>query len=314
MATSKRVGEQPVLRVRVTGPGVRSGRITVPDLIKICEQVQGAVNRQAEALEGQQTLRPGPVTARAKVECTLDLLGIRTGSTVLPFAISKTQIPLPEAVTLGTQAVFEVAATVEALEGGTHKRLDPGVLDSLNSLGSIFDRKEITKIEFIVPNRMAKKPPLTAAFTPAVRERVIARIKSPRQKPSSIEGVLEMADFRPGDHKCRITPPIGSPVLCVFDESQESAIQENLRQPVRVSGTATLDPYSGRTESMHIQTVVPIQSFSMGKQEFFLGRSFQELAEMQGAQPIKNVAVLAGAFLESDSLDEMLEEIYRERK
>jgi hypothetical protein len=143
---------------------------------------------------------------------------------------------------------------------------------------------------------------------------VIARIKTPGQKPCTIEGVLEMADFKPGDHKCRITPPLGCPVVCTFDESEESAIQDNLRKSVRISGTATLDPYSGRTESMHVQTVVPIQSFSMGKQEFFLGRSFQELADMQGAQPIKNVAVLAGAFLESDSLDEMLEEIYLERK
>src|SRR5215472_14143670 len=151
MATATQLGEQPVLRVRVTGPGVRSGRITVPELIKICEQIQGAVNRQAEALEGQQTLRPGPVTARAKVECTLELLGVRKGSTVLPFAISKAQMPLPDVLTLGAQAVFEVAAAVEALEGGTHKHLDPGLLDSLNNLGSVFERKAITKIEFIVP-------------------------------------------------------------------------------------------------------------------------------------------------------------------
>jgi hypothetical protein len=292
---------------------VRRGRIAVPDLIKICEQIQGAVNRQAEALEGQQTLRPGPVTAPAKVECTLELLGIRKGSTVLPFGMSKPQMALPEALTLGAQAVFEVAATVEALESGKHKHPDPGVLDSLNNLGAVFDRKAIGKIEFIVP-RTAKRRQVKAAFTPALRECVIARMKSPGQKACTVEGVLEMADFKPGDHKCRITPPIGYPVPCMFDETLESCIQENLRKSVRVSGAATFDPYTGRTESMRVQTVEPIQSFSAGKQEFFLGRSFQELAHMQGAQPIKSLGALAGAFLESDSLDEMLEEIYRERK
>jgi len=297
----------------VTGPGVRSGRIAVPELIKICEQIQGAVNRQAEALEGRQTLRPGPVTARAKVECTLELLGIRKGSTVLPFGMSKTQMALPEALTLGAQAVFEVAATVEALEAGKHKHLDPGVLDSLNNLGSVFDGKAIVKIEFLVP-RVAKRRQVKAAFTSAVRERVIARMKSPGRKTYTIEGVLEMADFKPGDHKCRIAPPIGHPVLCIFDESLESCILENLRKPVRISGAATLDPYTGRTEWMRVQTVEPIPSLSVGKQQFFLGRSFQELAHMQGAQPITNLGALAGAFLETDRVDEMLEEIYRERK
>jgi len=51
---------------------------------------------------------------------------------------------LPEVLTLGTQAVLQVAEAVEALESGKNEYLDDGVLDSLNSLGSVFERKAIT--------------------------------------------------------------------------------------------------------------------------------------------------------------------------
>jgi hypothetical protein len=75
-----------------------------------------------------------------------------------------------------------------------------------------------------------------------------------------------------------------------------------------------MKPHKGRAESMRIRTVEPIHSLAVGRQEFFLSRSLQELADMQGVRPIKNPGALAGAFLESDNVDEMLEEIYRERR
>jgi len=59
---------EAVLRLKVAGPGVGRGRISVPDLIKICQDVQAAVTRQAEALEGQTSLRPGPYTTKATLE------------------------------------------------------------------------------------------------------------------------------------------------------------------------------------------------------------------------------------------------------
>src|SRR5262245_57760361 len=85
--------EKYVLKLRVEGPGVRSGAITVPDLLRICQAAQDAVNRQAEAMVGGQSLRPGPKTTEVYQECTLELVGIKSGSTVLPFRFAKPQEP-----------------------------------------------------------------------------------------------------------------------------------------------------------------------------------------------------------------------------
>lgn len=318
MATKgKQVTGQPVLQLKISGPGVRPGRITIPDLIRICEQVQTAVNRQAEALEGQASLRPGPVTAKTKVECTLELIGVRKGSTVLPLDTAKPQLHLPNSAMLGSQAVFELASGVESLATGKHRQLDPGVLDSLNTLGMVFERNAINRIDFIVPksgSNGSKKRAIRAAFTPEVRERVLAQIKNPTERIASAEGVLEMADFKPGDHRCRINTPLGAPILGLFSDAMESAVQENLRRAVRVQGMASINPHSGRIETMQISEIEPIQSFSVGRDEFFTARSFAELIAIQEVKPLTSISTLAGVFSQSESLDEMLDEIYRERR
>ena len=284
----------------------------MPDLVKICDQVQAAVNRQAEALEGLKTLRPGPYTARTKIECTLDLLPPRKGSTVLPFAIAKPQMALSDVFTIGTQAIIEVASAIESLSNGNRKQIDPGVLASLEELGSVFDRKAVSSIEFIVPKRLAKRR-IVAPFTPRERQLVRERIMAPRKQTTVIEGTLEMVDFKPEDHKCRIMQPVGQSVACSFDESKESEVQALLRKSVRVSGHAVIDAYNNRIDSIHIDSIEPIRSIVVGAHEFHSPKSFQELAKQQNVKPVTNIATLAGAFSAADKLDELLEEIYRER-
>ena len=67
MATQQKSrSAKPSLVLKIHGPEIKSGRIPVPDLVVICEQAQSAVNRQAEALEGRQTLRPGPPLERVR--------------------------------------------------------------------------------------------------------------------------------------------------------------------------------------------------------------------------------------------------------
>lgn len=48
--------------------------------------------------------------------------------------------------------------------------------------------------------------------------------------------------------------------------------------------------------------------------EFYGPKSFHELAREQNVKPVADIAVLRGVFSESDALDGLLEEIYRERE
>jgi hypothetical protein len=128
-----------------------------------------------------------------------------------------------------------------------------------------------------------------------------------------IEGILEMVDFRPADHKCRIKPIMGDPVPCAFKEDQESDIERFIRKPVRVKGRAFFDPHTEKIDLVEIEDIEGIQPILLGSHEFYNPKSFQDLVKQQNVRPLANVKTLSGAFMEADKLDELLEEIYSER-
>jgi hypothetical protein len=304
-----------VLKLKVEGPGVHSGTIPVPDLLGICHAAQDAVNRQAEAMRGGQSLRPGPKTSEVYEECTLELAGIEKGSTILPFVLAKPQqvLPMPNATTFGSDVVTRVVTAVKNLGSARNgHEVEPGVLDSLKSLGDVLERKRISKIVWIAPSRPGARA-VTAVFDRRVRDRVIAKIKAPSQRLETVEGVLEMADFKEQEHKCRIHPPIGPPILCSFDEGLEDEIYESLRKPVRVTGTAKINPNSRRIEELHIEKIGIVEQLLIGAKDFFAGRSIKELAELQGVKPLENPKILAGGWPADQDVDAFLEEIYSTR-
>jgi hypothetical protein len=301
------------LELRIDGPGVRSGTISVPDLLRICQAAQDAVNRQAEAMRGGLSLRPGPKTIEVHDECTLELVGIEKGSTILPFRFAKPQQSLPGAITFGADVIAEVATAVKRIGGaGKGYAFEPGVLDSLRVLGEVFEKKRVSKVEWIVPSRPGQRA-IKAVFDKRVRDRVLQKIKKPSQRSESVEGVLEMADFKEQEHKCRIHPPIGQPIVCSFDESQEDQVYQSLRKPVRVSGTAKINSNSGKIDELRIEKIGIIEPLLTGGKDFFTIRSIEELAEVQGVKPLKNPKAFAGGWPADQDVDAFLEEIYSSR-
>lgn len=300
-----------VLQLRVEGPGVHPGAIAIPALVRICQATQDAVNRQAEAMRGGQSLRPGPKTSEVYEECTLELAGIKKGSTVLPFRLANPQQVLPESLTFGVDVVAKVVTAVKDV-ASDGQNVEPGVLDSLKSIGEVLERCRISKIEWIAPPRPGHRA-IKAVFDGKTRERVLQKIKSPSQKQETVEGVLEMADFKEQEHRCRIHPPIGQPILCSFDERQEDLIYESLRKPVRVTGTARINPNSGKIEELHVEKIGIVEQLLLGAKDFFTGRSIEQLAEVQGVKPMDKPNVLAGGWPADQDIDAFLEEIYSTR-
>lgn len=305
------------LRVKLQGPGIRPKSIRVPDLLRLCEAIQSAVYRQAEALEGSRTLRPGPVSAAAHEECTLDLIGLGGGSTVLSFRLAKPQqpLPIPGTTTFGLDVVAKVACTVRAL--GTHRKtgseeFDAGVLDSLERLGELLGKKSVSGITFTVPPHSGTQK-ITASFNRNVYQQVVGKIKRPIENDLTVEGTLEMADFKESGKVCRIHPPVGLPIQCVFDPAREEEVYQALRKPVRLKGTATINPHTGRPEELHIQRIEIIDQLIVGAKDFFISRSIDELAEAQGVKPLLNPGILAGGWPDDENLDDFLEATYQAR-
>jgi hypothetical protein len=312
----KRLPEKAVLELRAKGPGVRRGRIPVPDLIKICEEAQRAVNRQAEFMEGRKTLHPGPITDAIRQECTLELIALKPGCTRLQFGIAKPQVPLfNDQPTLGPDVVGEVALAIKSLGNGkgTIREVDAGVLQALYSLGAVVENKRISELEWIAP-KTAERKRVSAPVNRKMRERVAATISSPRKVQRQIDGVLDMADFKPNDLRCRIDPAIGASVVCTFDERDATQVQLLIRQPVRITGEAILAPYTDRVENLHVYKIERLPSLSLGEGNFFAESSLSELAAKQKVKPLKDISALASGFPPDENIDEFLEEIYSARK
>jgi len=305
---------QPLLKLRIEGPGIRAGAISVPDLVRICHATQDAVNRQAEAMRGGQSLRPGPKSSVVYQECTLELTGIEKGSTVLPFVLAKPQqqLPIPELTTFGREVVREVVTALKNIGSRKPRKsgFEAGLLDSLSEMGEVLN-KDVTKIEWIVPGNGRRS--VKAVFDRRVRDRVLERIKAPSTRTETVEGVLEMADFKEQDHRCRIHPLIGQPIVCTFTPEQEQEVQDALRKPVSITGKATINPNNGKVESIAIKSLSVTEQLLIGAKEFHSGRSLQQLAEAQGVEPLTNPKVLVGGWPDGEDVDEFVEDIYSSR-
>jgi hypothetical protein len=308
---------KPILTLRVKGPSVRSGRIPIPDLIRICQEAQNSVNRQAEAREGLKTIHPGPVKSSIRKECTLELIHIGKGSTTLSFIPAEPQERLQflDQKTFVSDVIRDVAQALKTLGNGrgSQVELDAGVLQSLYAFGGITDGKRITEIEWISPKNGAHKG-VSGKVNKLIRERAAARLNSPRKQNAQVDGVLDMADFKPNELKCRIDPAIGGAVFCTFDERDASVVQSLLREPVRVTGEGTFQPYTQRLESLHIKTIERLPSLSLGDGNFYAESSLADLAASQKIKPLKNVSELSGGFPNDENIDTFLEEIYKARK
>jgi hypothetical protein len=217
--------------------------------------------------------------------------------------------------TLGSDVVGEVAAAIKNLGNGhgIASEVDAGVLHALYSLGGVVENKRVSEIEWVSPKAGERKK-IVAPVNQRMRERVAATISSPRKAQRQIDGVLDMADFKPDDLRCRIDPAIGASVTCTFDERDATRIQSLMRLPVRATGEATIAPYTDRIESFHIEKIERLPSLSLGEGNFFAESSLTELAAKQKTKPLKDIANFASGFPPDEDIDEFLEEIYSARK
>ena len=169
----------PVLRLRLQGPGIRNGRIPVPDLIEICKHAQTAVNRQAQAMEWQRTRSAGPIMSKVRNKCTLELM--RVGPATLDFGLEEPQphLPYPDFEKHAADVISELTDTMEYFEKGGNgaREFDWGVLDSIHKLGAVFDGKRVSKIDWTMPARGRRKRK-SATYNSDVRDTLERRMQS----------------------------------------------------------------------------------------------------------------------------------------
>jgi hypothetical protein len=301
---------KPVLQLTIDGPGIRKGRIPVPELVRICKEAQDAINRQAEALKKRKTYHPGPVGHSIQEECTLELVGIHGNSpTTLDFDLRKPQRALAFSEEFGEKAIREIIAGLRKKRDG----VDPGVLLRMYTMSEVITPKLISQIEWIAPSRNGHDGKASATITKAVRNRLAKQLSTPRKAVVEIAGVLDMADFKPEDFRCRIDPPVGVSIECTFDPSKANQVQKLLRRSVRVKGEGTIHPYTDKVGVLHIDEITASLE-GLEDQSFFANPSLEELLAASNVKPITDPSVLAGWIPDDEDVDEMVKYIYESRK
>jgi hypothetical protein len=132
-------------------------------------------------------------------------------------------------------------------------------------------------------------------------------------QPFEKQGVLEMADFKPDEYKCRLKPTLEAPVTCTFDAAQANEIQAALRHPVRVVGRATISAQTQKVESVAIERIESLDSLELDAGSFFAHPTFDQLVRQQAIKPLRDVRQLAGGILDDLDVDELVDDIYRSR-
>lgn len=317
---------KPFLTIRVEGPEIGSSRIPVQHLLTLLGETWKALLRHAERLQGdRESTRRGPKRKQVKQALALELVGITQGSpaTMLHFAPPVRQLELWDQ---GAMSLYEEAfrglQQAEEEQAPLPHAFDRGVLMAWRDVGLLFE-KGVTEIKYLLNHR---ETPLIATYTPTGYETIQKRIQGPETNIRSIEGRLLMADFKEYGTRCRIHPPVGDPVLCLFDEEQKEEVLENILRFVRIVGEAKTDPINGRIRSLKIHDIKPLEEreeeaselLPKGKPlpqtfDFWKSWSIEELAEMQSVRPVETAEALLGGW-PGDPDDRFEDEIQKLRR
>lgn len=314
---------EPLLTIRFDGQAVGPGKIPVSHLLRFLSNLNKALQRTGRVLMGEgESVRRGPQPRSVKDEVALDLVLLTHGSpaAVLGFERRQTQAVIPE-VDFGME-ILEKAMVGLSIVQGDEKAMPAGynasVLMAWRDVGTLFSQG-IEQIGFTLNHR---KTPLATAFTPSGFARIQERIQGPQTNIRTIEGRLLMADFKEHGTRCRVHPPVGDPVLCLFDEEQKDEVLEDILQYVRIVGEAKEDPVSGKITSIKIHDIERLEDreneaaelLPQGtpiSRDFWESPTLDELAQAQHVQPMADVRALFGTWPgeEDDGFEEAIDEL-----
>lgn len=305
--------DRGVLRVRVEGPAVASGRIAVDHLVVLVRQVQAAIERIALVLRGEEGLRPGRRPADIERLTRLEVVALEPGSVVVALDLRRDQLQL-EGMDPGREAARRLVEGLIALEQREElpRGWDPGVVLAFREATNLF-RRGIERVDLSLQTDDYRRTARLGAADAERFARLATRWVSNRR---TVEGRLLMADFKEWATRCRVHPPMGLPVECTFDEAHRQAVLDALTKYVRVTGEAEVDPDTSRIRRLVIADIEILdwEGTEATTASFWEPIPTEELAVMQRAKPVARVEELAADIWEStEEREAFLADVYAAR-
>ncbi len=275
--------------------------------MRLLSELNKAFHRTGMVLLGEaESVKRGPYQRSIRDEIALDLVLLTHGSpnTVLGFERAPGQQAF-DGIDFGVQIIEKSLQGLAEIQGsgeGLPMGFDAGTLLAWRDVGILFEHG-VDKISFSLNHRPQR---LSTVYNKNGYRRVQERIKGPQINIRTIEGRLLMADFKEHGTRCRVHPSIGEPIICLFDEVQKEEVLENILYYVRVNGEAKEDPITGKINSIKIQDIQRLEDRNEGEDllpqgtplptDFWQSLSLDQLAELQGARPLADIASLFGTW------------------
>jgi len=275
------------MRVRLVGPKVRQGKVSVDDLILVAEALQRSIERFVERKElGTPSLRKGPRTLSQKSKVNLYLTDIKSGSTSLEFEPGPGQLDLA-GQRVGSGLFLEWVQGAHSLQDPNQsapESFDRGVLSGIHELHPLFKRG-VDRIEIEWQSGRKSARAVLDAGTATRTESLLMR---PTPNRRTITGVMLEADFHSPEVVFTVYTTEGQSVRCTAGEDEFGAILSGLLHMVRVTGDAEVDSNTGavvsfRADSLELEGESDLPDFPFWSvNEFWSSPDLTSLESRQG--------------------------------
>ena len=296
--------------VRLSGPGVRSGRVSgsvLRDLLEVL--VEGSRRALRFRVEGRSTARGAP-PAWLNAASAFEVVGLTEGSTVIEIEAPQLQDsfesflpqfgPFDQLEAPSTSLALLAESLEDAMAGNPDSdRYDYGLLQKFQDLGRVFERG-VAAVEVTDTNGRGGRRALT--IRPDALERIERmRQQTPANQHVRIAGRLDV--IRHSDRMFALILESGIVLRGVAEGISSQTMAELFGKQVIVSGTAIFRP-SGRVQTIEAEQIEKatgdVSLWAEEPRPLFTALSRKDLQREQGPRSGLNAVIGSWPGDESD--------------
>lgn len=305
------------LQLKVNGPGVGEGRMSVPDLLRIMNPIQKAMRRIAIVLSGKPSLGRGRRLKEIDKICELQFVGWGKGSAVITVELPQ---PPPQTTlirNMGQQSVsvfmdgLRLIAEADTDEVALPEGFDSGVLACFEELGQGLGQT-ISEVSFSSRNGTSSVP---TVFNAQVHDRVRRLLERPLSLQSTSKtGTLEQINGH-GAFTGRLYSADGSQVTCHFREVHADKLPDVWMHLVKVTGVLRVDRTNLDVDTILIlDNQLETHGEAVPAVSFWAAPMIEELVAEQGVGPVDDLDALASLWPQDDDPEAFLNFVLTDRK
>lgn len=340
---------RPGFAIKIEGPRVGAARLSANDLATIILRSQQALRRIGQVLYGESSIGKGRKKKEIEELCELFLVGWKPGSAVAEVELAEPPAQMSLFGYIGEESLKAFLTGMARIRGQTPDVTQPlppgfdvGVLQTCEILGRVLEHG-IDSVSF-EPIRVTDV--VHVSFDRPLREKVRNLLgRQIDQQQVEKVGRLEVLD---GHHglRGRLWEPDGTKWLCIFKPEHLEVLPEAWLHTVRLVGEAVVEP--GKERTLHVALVLPLEeemeigpvkgieireplwlpapetheapqtgeiSFAgeAEKPSFWTSLSVEQLAELQGVEPVTDLDSIGALWPADHDPDQMLAYILDDR-